>query len=137
MFVVVDPDANLLPAMRAGAFGLRNGRVLVLYPEGERSIDGALRRSSRKARPFFPFSSRYRLCRSQLKASMTPGQEIKTYQNFAPLKIRFGDPIQPPPEEEASEAAYEKLTAELKSRVVGMWKGLREQAAASTQAPHP
>ena len=38
--VVVDPDANLIPAMRAGASGLRHGRVLVLYPEGERSIDG-------------------------------------------------------------------------------------------------
>src|SRR5207245_6439743 len=38
--VVVDPDANLIPAMRAGAFGLRNGRILILYPEGERSIDG-------------------------------------------------------------------------------------------------
>ena len=39
--VVVDPDANLVPAMRAGAFGLRHGRVLILYPEGERSIDGS------------------------------------------------------------------------------------------------
>ena len=34
--VVVDPDANLIPAMRAGAFGLRQGRALILYPEGER-----------------------------------------------------------------------------------------------------
>ncbi len=38
--VVVDPDANLMPAMRAGAFGLRQGLALILYPEGERSIDG-------------------------------------------------------------------------------------------------
>ena len=41
--VVVDPDANLMPAMRAGAFGLRHGRNLILYPEGERSIDGTPR----------------------------------------------------------------------------------------------
>ena len=38
--VVLDPDANLIPAMRAGAFGLRHGNVLVLYPEGERSDTG-------------------------------------------------------------------------------------------------
>ncbi len=38
--VVVDPDANLIPAMRAGAYGLGRGGVLMLYPEGERSIDG-------------------------------------------------------------------------------------------------
>jgi hypothetical protein len=37
----------------------------------------------------------------------------------------FGDPIQPPPESEASEEAYEKLTAEVKARIVGMWEGLR------------
>src|SRR5580765_146984 len=41
--VVVDPDANLIPAMRAGAFGLSHGRNLILYPEGERSIDGTPR----------------------------------------------------------------------------------------------
>src|SRR5208337_2865774 len=39
--IVVDPDANLVPAMRAGAYGLRHAKVLILYPEGERSIDGS------------------------------------------------------------------------------------------------
>ncbi len=38
--IPVDPDSNLVPAMRAGAYGLRHGKILVLYPEGERSIDG-------------------------------------------------------------------------------------------------
>jgi hypothetical protein len=39
----------------------------------------------------------------------------------------FGDPIIPPPDSEASEAAYEKLTADLKARVVEMWEELRQQ----------
>jgi long-chain acyl-CoA synthetase len=41
--VPVDPDAHLLAAMRAAATGLRLGKVLMLFPEGERSIDGTLR----------------------------------------------------------------------------------------------
>lgn len=41
--VPVDPDANLLSAMRAGAYGLKHGKVLVLFPEGERSIDGRVK----------------------------------------------------------------------------------------------
>jgi long-chain acyl-CoA synthetase len=41
--VPVDPDANLMRAMQAGAYGLRRGRVLVLFPEGERSIDGTVK----------------------------------------------------------------------------------------------
>jgi 1-acyl-sn-glycerol-3-phosphate acyltransferase len=39
----VDPDANLVSAMKACAFGLTHGRILLLFPEGERSIDGTVR----------------------------------------------------------------------------------------------
>jgi long-chain acyl-CoA synthetase len=42
--VPVDPDANLVNAMRAGAVGLRLKKVLLLFPEGERSIDGELKK---------------------------------------------------------------------------------------------
>ena len=41
--VPVDPDANLTAAMRAGAAGLRMKKILILFPEGERSIDGELK----------------------------------------------------------------------------------------------
>jgi long-chain acyl-CoA synthetase len=41
--VPVDPNANLVTAMQAGAAGLRAKKVLVLFPEGERSIDGDLK----------------------------------------------------------------------------------------------
>jgi hypothetical protein len=49
----------------------------------------------------------------------------KPFQGFTPLKMVFGAPILPPAESEASEAAYEKLTAELKARVVEMRESLR------------
>jgi len=39
--------------------------------------------------------------------------------------MMIGDPIVPPPESEASEQAYEKLTADLRALVVEMWEGLR------------
>ena len=40
--VPVDPDAHLLRAMRIGAGGLHDGRVLCIFPEGARSFDGEL-----------------------------------------------------------------------------------------------
>jgi long-chain acyl-CoA synthetase len=40
--VPVDPDAHLLRAMKAGARGLRDGRILCIFPEGGRSFDGGL-----------------------------------------------------------------------------------------------
>ncbi len=47
--VPVDPDSNLVPAMKAGAFGLAQGKVLILFPEGERSIDGTVKRFKKGA----------------------------------------------------------------------------------------
>ncbi|MGI8813039.1 MAG: AMP-binding protein [Pyrinomonadaceae bacterium] len=40
--VPIDPDTQLMKAMKAGAIGLRHGQVLNIYPEGERAYDGEL-----------------------------------------------------------------------------------------------
>ena len=55
------------------------------------------------------------------------------FQGFFPLKIALGDPIYPPPADEASEAAYEKLTSELKAKVVDMWEGMRKKAVSTRE----
>jgi len=47
--VPVDPDANLVTAMQAGATGLHLKKILILFPEGERTIDGELKRFRRGA----------------------------------------------------------------------------------------
>jgi long-chain acyl-CoA synthetase len=124
--VVVDPDANLIPAMRAGAFGLRQGRPLILYPEGERSIDGTPK-TFKKGAAILSIHMQAPIVPVGIEGFFEAWPRNKPFQGFTPLKIVFGDPILPPPESEASEAAYEKLTAELKARVVGMWERLRSQ----------
>ncbi|MBK9164184.1 MAG: AMP-binding protein [Acidobacteria bacterium] len=40
--VPIDQDTQLLRAMKAGAIGLKSGRILNIYPEGERAFDGKL-----------------------------------------------------------------------------------------------
>jgi long-chain acyl-CoA synthetase len=126
--VVVDPDANLVPAMRAGAFGLRHGRVLMLYPEGERSIDGTPR-IFKKGAAILAIHMQVPIVPVAIAGFYDAWPRGKSFQKFAPLKLTIGEPISPPPETEASEAAYEKLTAELKARVVGMWEDLRKQTS--------
>jgi 1-acyl-sn-glycerol-3-phosphate acyltransferase len=124
--VVVDPDANLIPAMRAGAFGLRQGRPLILYPEGERSIDGTPI-IFKKGAAILSVHVQVPIVPVAIEGFHEAWPRNKSFQRFGPLKMAFGDPIVPPPESEASEAAYEKLTAELKARVVAMWEGLRKE----------
>jgi long-chain acyl-CoA synthetase len=124
--VVVDPDANLIPAMRAGAFGLRQGRPLILYPEGERSIDGTPK-TFKKGAAILSIHMQVPIVPVAIDGFYEVWPRNKPFQGFKPLKIVIGDPIIPPPESAASEAEYEKLTAELKSRVVTMWKSLRRR----------
>jgi long-chain acyl-CoA synthetase len=124
--MVVDPDVNLVPAMRAGAFGLRQGHILILYPEGERSIDGTPK----------VFKKGAAILSIHLQVPIVPvaidgfyevwPRGKKFFQKLNPMKMHFGPAIQPPPASEASESAYEELTADLKARVVEMWQGLRK-----------
>ena len=122
--VVVDPDANLIPAMRAGAFGLRNGLVLILYPEGERSIDGTPR-IFKKGAAILSIHMQVPIVPVAIEGFYEAWPRNKSFQKFAPLRIVIGDPILPPPEAEASEAVYEKMTVQLKEKIVGMWNKLR------------
>jgi long-chain acyl-CoA synthetase len=122
--IVVDPDANLVSAMRAGAFGLRHGRILILYPEGERSIDGTPK-TFKKGAAILSVHLQVPIVPVAIEGFHDAWPRGKSFQKFTPLNIQFGDPIYPPAEAEVSESTYEALTAQLKSRVVEMWNGMR------------
>jgi len=131
--IPVDPDANLVPAMRAGAYGLRHDQILVLYPEGERSIDGTPR----------VFKKGAAILARHLNVPIVPVAHDGFYdawprnhkfQKFAPLKIRIGKPIYPDPNE-PPEVAYDRLTRELRNRVVEMWEEMHSAHAAPEGPP--
>jgi 1-acyl-sn-glycerol-3-phosphate acyltransferase len=121
--IVVDPDSNLIPAMRAGAYGLRQGMGLVLYPEGERSIDGPPK-IFKKGAAILSIHLQVPIVPIAIDGFFEAWPRGKSFQKFTPLKIRIGKPMIPPPESQASEDAYGKFTAELKERVMEMWRGL-------------
>jgi long-chain acyl-CoA synthetase len=124
--VVLDPDANLMPAMRAGAFGLSQGRILILYPEGERTNDGNPT-VFRKGAAILSIHAQAPIVPVAIEGFYEAWPRHKKFPKFTNLRLVLGKPIQPPPLNEASEAAYERLTSELKSRVVAMWQELREK----------
>ena len=86
--VVVDPDANLIPAMRAGAFGLRQGRPLILYPEGERSIDGTPR-IFKKGAAILSIHMQVPIVPVAIEGFYEAWPRNKPFQRFTPLKIVF------------------------------------------------
>lgn len=131
--VPVDPDSNLVNAMRAGAYGLKKGQNLVLYPEGERSIDGTPKKFKKGAAilaahlqvPIYPVA---------LEGFFDSWPRSRRFPRLARLRVRFGDPILPPSSMENPEETYKQLTEELRNQVVQMWEGLRETHARTKAA---
>jgi 1-acyl-sn-glycerol-3-phosphate acyltransferase len=110
--------------MRAGATGLRRGGILILYPEGERSIDGNPK-TFKKGAAILSIHLQVPIVPVAIEGFHEAWPRGKQFQKFAPLQMTFGDVIYPPPEAEAAETAYGELTDELKRRVVEMWEQLR------------
>jgi long-chain acyl-CoA synthetase len=130
--VPVDPDSSLVPAMQAGGFGLRHGRVLVLFPEGERSIDGTVK----------SFKKGAAILSQHLSAPIVPVALDGIYEIWprnrpiawgvlrpwrrAPVAIHVGPPLPAPRPIGAGDAlpegAYEALTTALRDRIDAMWR---------------
>lgn len=117
--IPIDPDVNMVSAMKAGAYGLSQGRILVLFPEGERSIDGCPKTFKRGAAilsahlgaPIVPVA---------LRGFFDVWPRGKLLRGSGRLQIVFGEAIFPP-EGASGDAAYAAMTAGLKDRVMEMW----------------
>jgi long-chain acyl-CoA synthetase len=137
----VDPDANLTRALQAGAFGLRRGKILVLFPEGERSIDREVKKFKKGAAilamhlqvPIVPvaFDGVF---------PIWPRNRSFSWRAFLPwagtkVQLRFGTPMRPTLPETSSasqpemEAAYAAVTEELRRKVLELKAELRGDAA--------
>jgi 1-acyl-sn-glycerol-3-phosphate acyltransferase len=140
--VPIDPDVQLLRAMRAGAAGLRAGKILNIYPEGQRAPpqpgcpagDPGLvwrtaprvqegRRDSgdriERARSAGCFGRSWSHLAAQVAVSRLLTFCLRL--RLAKVKISFGEPIDArtvAPNETDEEVVYEKVTAVLKQRAI-------------------
>jgi long-chain acyl-CoA synthetase len=131
--VPVDPDAHLVHAMQAGAFGLRHGKVLVLFPEGERSPDGSVR----------TFKKGAAILASHLRVPIVPVALHGIYELWprggafrwssllpvsgARARVAYGPAIPPPAGEAGTPPTgdtYTAHTSTLREAVLAMWKSL-------------
>ncbi len=123
--VPVDPDSNLVPAMKAGAFGLTHGKILILFPEGERSIDGTVKKF-KKGAPILAQHLGVPIVPVALKGiyEVWPRGRGINWGRVAPwsghhVRIEIGEPIRL-----AEAANYNESAAALRERVSAMWTAL-------------
>jgi len=136
--VPVNPDTELMRAMKAGAIGLKNGRVLNIYPEGERAFDGELH----------GFKKGAAILATELDMPIIPVAIDGLYKVWprnswrirpAKVKIAFGKPIYAREfleiapagantslEAASNDVAYERVTAHLKQTIADMIEEMRK-----------
>ncbi len=126
--VPIDPDTQLMKAMKAGAIGLKYGKVLNIYPEGERAFDGELH----------DFKKGAAILATELDLPILPVAIDGVYKVWArqswiirpaKVKVHFGQPFYPkdvisPALED--EAKYEAVTAHLRSEISKMIDSMRK-----------
>jgi long-chain acyl-CoA synthetase len=132
--VPIDPDANLVTAMQAGAAGLRLQKVLVLFPEGERSIDGDVR-TFRKGASILSHHLRVPIVPVAIDGAWTiwPRGRRVNWRALLPwsrtrVRVQFAPLLEP-----AATADYAAHTRALRDRVVAMWTTLHASRAAVTR----
>jgi long-chain acyl-CoA synthetase len=125
--VPIDTDVNLVRAMRAGAAGLRAGKILNIYPEGQRSFDGHLQEFKKGAA----------ILATELNVPIVPVALDGVYRilprkswrfRLAKVRINFGEPLDAGEivkDLTDEESVYEKVTAKLKERIQGMLDEMR------------
>jgi long-chain acyl-CoA synthetase len=124
--LAVDPDSRLVPAMRAGAHGLRHGRVLVLFPEGERSVDGAVGRFKKGASilaahlqvPVVPVALDGLFDLWPRNRPFAWGR-LRPWRRH-PVVIRVGRPLAPPDPRDACTRTYAAFATLLREAVVAL-----------------
>ena len=120
------PPSLSIAVMRAGGFGLRRGKILVLYPEGERSIDG-VPKMFKKGGAILSAHLNVPIVPVAMDGFHEAWPRGKQFQKFARVRIRFGEPVYPEDFTGHAEQKYERINTELRRRVMEMWDALHEE----------
>lgn len=117
----VDSNSNLCTGLDKGTSGLQKGMVLLLYPEGERTIDGSPG-IFKKGAATLSTVTQVPICPVAIDGFYETWPRGHRFKRFAPLRVRFGKPIPPI-------ANIDEQTRNLAAEVNNMWMSLRNEAS--------
>ncbi len=124
---VIDPDANLVSAMRTAAAVLVSGHPLLLFPEGERTFDGEVARLRRGA-AILSIARQVPIVPLVIEGPWQMWPREHRFQGFRPVTMRVLQPLVPP----VANGSFDLAAAELTERLE---QALRDELARIRAAP--
>jgi len=112
--VAIEPNVDLIRAIQVGAIGLKHGRVLLVFPEGTRSIDGRVT-EFKKGAAILGYELGVPIVPVGIRGSFESWPRGGSFR-FRPVEIHFGDPINPLAFSRAADP-YAAVTEVLQDRV--------------------
>ncbi|MBI2150759.1 MAG: AMP-binding protein, partial [Acidobacteria bacterium] len=89
--VAIDPNVNLIRAMQVGAAGLKHGRVVLVFPEGTRTIDGHVA-EFKKGAAILAYELGVPIVPVGIRGSFEAWPRGEGFR-LHPIEFHFGDPI--------------------------------------------
>lgn len=100
--IPISPTEHLVPAMRSGAYVLKNGKILAVFPEAARSIDGEVK-EFKKGIGILVKNVKVPVLPLYIKGSFEAWPRPKKIPKLYPIKVIFGKPCY---EDELQELGY-------------------------------
>ncbi len=126
--IPIDPSTELVGAMQAASFVLRKEKVLCIFPEGQRSIDGEIKK----------FKKGIGILAKELDVPIVPAAIAGSFQMWPrtvafpkphPVKIIFGKPLNASEilsgESAKGEGAYEKIANHIQNEVSDLFEVIK------------
>jgi long-chain acyl-CoA synthetase len=112
--VSIDPNVNLVKAMQVGGAGLKRGRLLLVFPEGTRTIDGHVA-EFKKGAAILGYELGVPIVPVGLRGAFETWPRGGSFR-FHPIEVHFGDPIDPTAFGSSSDP-YAAITEKLRNDV--------------------
>jgi long-chain acyl-CoA synthetase len=112
--VAIDPNANLVRAMQVAAAGLKSNRVLLVFPEGTRSIDGHVA-EFRKGAAILAYELGIPIVPVGIRGTYEAWPRAGRFR-FHPVEIHYGEAIEPDAVRHAADP-YAAMTERLRNEV--------------------
>ena len=113
--IPIDPGSEFIDAMQVSAYVLRKKKLICIFPEGVRSIDGEIK-SFKKGIGILGKELNINLVPAYIHGSFAAWPRAQRFPKFKPITVIFGKPYKPNPKDD-----YDATTSKIREKVIDLY----------------